>query len=324
VIELQECPVLVPEVPQVCVRDEKEIERFNYQQRLLQDVQANMTKLSYIVENQKEELSAAVVKSNYLMSELTAAKAYQAQLVSALDSYRNLGDTIQELQAKWMEHSPAIAQLNDRYQGLLNSTSLVNSTIAVAKHLQAQNHVLNAKLNQSVSHVSGLHTSYSSHLSHMESQLKDVSRTCDQGHIDEQISHRLNELLKNESFIRKTNDRPVVSNKSLPWVDYASVRLGGQVVSTMTSPTYFPINMHLHTFKYLSALNVPINSIIPALNRFYNFIGVDVGVGKPKDAISEDMTIGSCWPLQGSNGIITIKLKHPVYITSITIDHIPK
>lgn len=316
--------MLIPEIAKACEPNVEDIERFNFQQKFLQDLQHNITELYVVIENQRQEISNAAIKSNNLLSELSAAKAYQQRLETTIDSYRNLSNIVVELHSKWMEHSPAIAAVDEHFFGLLDSMTLVNTTIATAKQLQFQNQVLNVKLAQSLSHVTGLHSSYSSHLSYMESQLKHVSRSCDESRIDAQISRLLTDLLASQSNFPRTTDRPVASNKSLPWVDYASARLGGQVITTMTSPTYFPIDMHLHTFKYLSALNIPVYSLVPALYRVYDFLGVDIGVGKPNDAISEDMTIGSCWPLQGSNGIITVKLKNPIYITSITVDHIPK
>ena len=53
-------------------------------------------------------------------------------------------------------------------------------------------------------------------------------------------------------------------------------------------------------------------------------MGVDHGVGNPEDVLSPDMTLGSCWPMKGSSGMITIKLNGLVSVTAVSIDHIPK
>jgi hypothetical protein len=48
-------------------------------------------------------------------------------------------------------------------------------------------------------------------------------------------------------------------------------------------------------------------------------------VGSPEDAISEDMSLGSCWPIaNGGRGHITIKLPRAIYISGLSIDHITR
>ena len=42
----------------------------------------------------------------------------------------------------------------------------------------------------------------------------------------------------------------------------------------------------------------------------------------PADALSEEMKVGHCWPMKGSNGSLTVELAEEVYVHSITIDHI--
>jgi len=45
-------------------------------------------------------------------------------------------------------------------------------------------------------------------------------------------------------------------------------------------------------------------------------------VGVPEDSFTEDMTIGSCWPMSGSSGYITIQLARRIRVDAIAIDHI--
>jgi hypothetical protein len=60
------------------------------------------------------------------------------------------------------------------------------------------------------------------------------------------------------------------------------------------------------------------------IDSFAQLWGIEQGVGSPEDALKEDMTLGSCWPMAGSSGVLSIKLKSKVAITAISIDHIPK
>jgi hypothetical protein len=34
-----------------------------------------------------------------------------------------------------------------------------------------------------------------------------------------------------------------------------------------------------------------------------------------------DMTLGSCWPMAGTQGRLTVRLSAPIRVTAITIDH---
>ncbi len=46
-------------------------------------------------------------------------------------------------------------------------------------------------------------------------------------------------------------------------------------------------------------------------------------VGAPEDALSADMSLGSCWPMANGSGHITVKLARPVLLTGLSIEHIP-
>lgn len=46
-------------------------------------------------------------------------------------------------------------------------------------------------------------------------------------------------------------------------------------------------------------------------------------VGVPEDALSADMSLGSCWPMANGSGHITVKLARPVLLAGLSIEHIP-
>jgi hypothetical protein len=46
--------------------------------------------------------------------------------------------------------------------------------------------------------------------------------------------------------------------------------------------------------------------------------------GGPEWAISADMNIGNCWAFHGAQGYLTLELASSVYITEMTVEHIPK
>ena len=44
----------------------------------------------------------------------------------------------------------------------------------------------------------------------------------------------------------------------------------------------------------------------------------------PTRAIQADNSPGNCWAFDGETGHLTIKLGQPIYISHVTIEHIPK
>mmetsp|Transcript_29986 Transcript_29986/g.64231 ORF Transcript_29986/g.64231 Transcript_29986/m.64231 type:complete len:498 (-) Transcript_29986:249-1742(-) len=55
----------------------------------------------------------------------------------------------------------------------------------------------------------------------------------------------------------------------------------------------------------------------------YHSLGSSSGGIAPPEAILQKNTLpGSCWPMKGSNGQITLKFAYPVYVDSVSIDHI--
>jgi len=86
--------------------------------------------------------------------------------------------------------------------------------------------------------------------------------------------------------------------------DFAQRGAGASIITSLTSPTYNPDK-------------VP-------FRRLLQLVGYYTGYGFPEDAISVGTALGHCWPMEGRNGSIAIKLARPVEIDAISIDHVPQ
>jgi hypothetical protein len=94
-------------------------------------------------------------------------------------------------------------------------------------------------------------------------------------------------------------------------IDYAQRNAGAQVVPASTSPT----------FRYSEASS-PLYSSFQNVADLLN-IRLENSVS-PEMALSRDNSLGNCWPMVGSQGNFTIKLHRPVFISSVSIDHISR
>lgn len=97
-------------------------------------------------------------------------------------------------------------------------------------------------------------------------------------------------------------------------VDYARGHSGAEIVHEETSVTYTPPEIDFKHFStnILNYLGIDRNSelgdsfIISYLTKIIDIIvpniihilGIDNSAGRPEDAISSDMSLGSCWPVQ--------------------------
>ena len=130
-------------------------------------------------------------------------------------------------------------------------------------------------------------------------------------------------------------------------INYASRRAGASIVHHQTSATWAPpqaadpakrlvmwakdeegwlqsvaqriTSKRVEDIVDLSRLESTVRGVMDLLGA-----GGKSGVGEPEDALSADMTLGSCWPLDKGTGHLTIKLAQPVSISSVVIDHIPR
>jgi SUN domain-containing protein 1/2 len=79
-------------------------------------------------------------------------------------------------------------------------------------------------------------------------------------------------------------------------VDYAVKSAGGSIVAA--SPTLVACNL----WPFLCSLLIPAK--------------------KPDEMITQLMGVGNCWPMQGQHGQALIKLREPVYVTGVTLQHV--
>jgi hypothetical protein len=94
-----------------------------------------------------------------------------------------------------------------------------------------------------------------------------------------------------------------------PSIDFALISTGSSIVSSETSDTYIP-----------AVSSVAAN---PGLLGFLSHkMSKTLLGGSPEDAISPTMVRGSCWPMQGTSGNLTVQLAHPVVVTAVTVDHL--
>ena len=130
-------------------------------------------------------------------------------------------------------------------------------------------------------------------------------------------------------------------------INYASRRAGASIVYHQTSDTWTPpqaADMARRAVQWAgdsdSWLNVAMRKVaskgvadvldlsqaestLRGVTDFLGLGGTPV-VGAPEDALSADMTLGSCWPMDQGKGHLTIKLARPVSITGVAIEHIPR
>jgi len=110
---------------------------------------------------------------------------------------------------------------------------------------------------------------------------------------------------------------------------------GASVVNWLTSETYSPFSMPSRTFgsvwwnKFIPQdwerilpngwenweVGIP-----PYAYHSLSFLSGDIA---PPEAVLQKNTLpGSCWPMAGSSGQITLKLANPVVVESVSIDHV--
>jgi len=97
----------------------------------------------------------------------------------------------------------------------------------------------------------------------------------------------------------------VAADHGVPLPDYALAQGGAEVISHLTSSTW------LHADASIGASEEAIEELKLASSP-YNALQPSVSEGA-----------GHCWPMAGSSGRLTVRLKTPIRVTAITIDHLP-
>jgi hypothetical protein len=94
-------------------------------------------------------------------------------------------------------------------------------------------------------------------------------------------------------------------------IDFASLQAGARVVyaESLTSDTYIPHTNH-HFLGYWR-------------NLFLHLFGMSSAITAPELVLSNSaLHAGSCWPMKGKSGRITIKFPFPIHVTKITLEHL--
>lgn len=97
------------------------------------------------------------------------------------------------------------------------------------------------------------------------------------------------------------------SKDNLARPDFALHPAGAQVIPSLTSTTY----------------NISPDTIVGKAVGFVTGIGYATGLS-PINALHPQSYAGHCWPFQGSEGQLGVKLARRAYISDITIDHVAK
>ncbi|TBU32615.1 hypothetical protein BD311DRAFT_546439 [Dichomitus squalens] len=112
------------------------------------------------------------------------------------------------------------------------------------------------------------------------------------------------------SLINQLVDNAVMrtSKDTLARVDFALHSGGARIIPSLTSDT-----LEVRP----SGLRNQIVGLITGGNGY--------AVGRPPvTALHHEIHTGHCWPFEGSQGQLAVALAAPVYITDVTIDHVPK
>lgn len=123
------------------------------------------------------------------------------------------------------------------------------------------------------------------------------------------------------------SNKHVENDDKIPSVDYALLTTGTRVVSEYTSPRYLPEQYRLDEKLKTAAAAVGLPSdAIPNIDgqQFFDNFGFDYGVGSANEAIKATLEKGQCWGMKGSEGDLVLKLSSPVFVSSVSIDHISK
>jgi len=135
-------------------------------------------------------------------------------------------------------------------------------------------------------------------------------------------------VFNNNNHFQKLKQDTVVK------VDFALPSAGAVIIHRNTSQTFVPPNWRLQNVveHILSSYGVSKGfvDLLPLANAEKHFLqltsllGIDRSTGVPEDAISRDVSLGSCWPMDGQRGYITILLQQEIMVESISIQHVSR
>ncbi|KAJ6238813.1 sad1/unc-84-like protein-related [Anaeramoeba flamelloides] len=165
---------------------------------------------------------------------------------------------------------------------------------------------------------------YSYIIENADSDIKEYIKEHLDGIILDKINKKANGLgpdAKKDLESKKMKIREHVSNYVVSYatdeIDWALLDFGASIVKEETSPTA----KHVH--NYQNAKDSEGNDQeVSWLQKFYH--QVEYKIHTPSIALTKDISPSSCWPMEGNQGKFTVKLKQPIYVNKIGIDHIPE
>jgi len=116
-------------------------------------------------------------------------------------------------------------------------------------------------------------------------------------------------------------------------VNFASPAAGARVDRLNTSATFVPPGWQVGTVARDLLRSYGVGALSPylplaALERHVlslsDYLGLDRSTGMPEDALSADMSLGSCWPMAGQRGHFAVRLGLEVMVDRIAIEHIAR
>lgn len=113
-------------------------------------------------------------------------------------------------------------------------------------------------------------------------------------------------------------------------MDFALLSAGAEVVANLTSPTYIP-GKHLLDAGVMSLVELTgltsVHDLYKSVSNSVdlpNALGYVVDLGTPEDALNPILVPGSCWPMLGSAGNLTVQIARSVLVKGISIDHLSR
>lgn len=114
-------------------------------------------------------------------------------------------------------------------------------------------------------------------------------------------------------------------------VNFASPAAGARVDRVNTSATFVPPSWQVGTVArdFLHSYGVgalspflPLAAVERHVLSLSDYLGLDRSTGVPEDALSADMSLGSCWPMAGQRGHFAVRLGQEVMVDRIALEHI--
>lgn len=246
-----------------------------------------------------------------ISSQIEYVTKRQGDIRGHLNSLEDSVTNIRALEAAVNLYPARLSTLDSRLSDIASIRISAEKHILINHNLQQRSESYSRMVAQSLKHAESIHKSYELRLRALEHENNILVESCNlsriQNIIYDSLSHMREEEVEDDRKRVATYQTEeseavfhenILTNVSMPWIDFASAKLGGEIVTSMTSATYFPKNAHPPSLDFLSSLRIPTDSAALIFKMIYGTLGIDLGVGKPEDAIDEDMSLGSCWPLQ--------------------------